>query len=750
MEIHDIDEEILFGDRDDQIVPPSLHTTANTMDIAFHPTLPLLAAGLVTGEIELFYNASGALMVKKLLDNDFSSWIFQEGDIAHRTRLSKQHQKHASQPLYDDDDVVIQYRHGNLQMHPHGGVGSLEFTDDGSYLVSASSDRTVSVLDCTTSKIVIHLTANTILAKTSSKKKLHDRNTKNDGLDIVSSSPTHLAGKSKKKKTTKGTSSSSSSYEVSPNPHQFGISALNVCDEHLVATGDDDGLIAIWDMRSRQPAFVYHEHGDYISQLLYFTDVGELVSSSGDTCLGVFDTRKGKIRDFSEKRKDELLCFAFIQSSGVSATFIPSIFCGTTNGSLPLWKYGSWRRPYDVMEGHPGEVEAMVAFHGEQSTFNHNIVLTGACDGVVRVMEMYPLRRALCHLSMRDTVQGGDFHSSIGSRQKREHMAVRRERGSQAIRRLRVSHDGALLASSGYDAVIDFGDVRFLNDETALTALRRKKEQRHMRTLQEAEIEQRQKDEEEEEDEEEDERRGNTRKKPLEMEGKVPEKPGGRITRSSSRDSSSSCSSVSSDDEEEDEEDEERKDKGLHAKDVRKKNTAPSSSSSLPVRKKAKKEVPGVVTAVNTATPPTPTKTRCRSRDASPKGREGEACGKEMHAEEKKGASGTREGNTKKHTEKNREATPGENKRENSARKHSEHASYQKKNEEPKEGDEKKEKTKKEEDVDWMEEYKTDRAKKRDRAAAARWLKEEKKKKVNFNYEKRRRRVGGFFADLQD
>lgn len=59
---------------------------------------------------------------------------------------------------------------------------------------------------------------------------------------------------------------------ISVNPHKHGISALNVCDENLVATGDDDGFIAIWDMRLRKPVHTYHEHADYISQLCYFTD----------------------------------------------------------------------------------------------------------------------------------------------------------------------------------------------------------------------------------------------------------------------------------------------------------------------------------------------------------------------------------------------------------------------------------------------------------------------------------------------
>lgn len=755
MELGDLDEEILFGDQDDQIVPPSLRTTSTTMDIAFHPTLPLLAAGLVTGEVELFHNAGGGSMVKKPLENDFSSWIFGDDHSAaaphHGGQHGKQRRLRSSSsavagppaPLYRDTDVVIQYRHGNLQMHPYGAVSGIEFTDDGAYLVTSSSDRTISVLDCATSKLLIHLTADTILSKTAKSKKaivshkkrnssrsrnqyeededdkdstMKDRHGKRGpkGMDAKGRldtpllqdghpvSPAWLEKKKKKKKM------KDSAFLVTQNPHQYGISALNVCDENLVATGDDDGLVAIWDMRTRQPAFVYHEHGDYISQLLYFSDVQELVSSSGDTCLGVYDVRGGKIRDYSEKRKDEILSFAFIQSSGVSSTFIPSVLCGTTNGSLPLWKFGSWRRPYDVLEGHPGEVEAVVAFHGEESSFNHNIVLTGACDGVIRVMEMYPLRRTLCHISVRDTVQGSEFHCTQGSRYKREHLAIRRERGSEAIRRIRVSHDGALVAASGYDAIVDFADIRFLNSEKELDALRRKREQRHMQTLREVEREQHAKEEgeaEEEEDDSEDE----------------------------SCDDEDSVSSLSSE--------------PVKKKVKKERGDDSSKPAPFPVSKTTKSEIAKKKEATR---PAVDSEDSSDEEDKSQRGRGSvEATQKEALNSTKKRSE--KDGSKEKSAERKKknhltEANNSEiDKKEKTTKKKKATTSEATDDNEDKTKKNKREK----EEIDWMEEYKTDRQKKREQAAAARWLKEEKKKKVNFTYEKRRRRVGGFFADLQ-
>ncbi|RNF12895.1 WD domain containing protein [Trypanosoma rangeli] len=433
-------DDVLFGDGSASTVPPSLLTSAPVIDLAMHPLLPLFAAGLVTGEVEV-----------------------------HEYRTTETRRRPITQQ-YFKGETLQETNPYNLRMHPKGSVSAMEFTEDGNYLVTASSDRTISVLDCVAEQIAIHIDDGT------TKRKI----TTLTGNRKTSSKSAPLAKVSKKNK----------------NPHKFGISALNVCDVNLLATGDDDGLIAIWDMRQRTPAFCYHEHGDYVSQMIYFSDIQELVSSSGDTCLGVFDLRGGKIRDYSEKRKDELSCFAFVNNTGNNtSTFIPSIVCGTPNGGLPVWKFGSWRRPYDILERHPAECESIISFNNPDSTFNHNIILTGACDGLVRVIQMYPVRRNLCQLSARDFTYS--HNNSIGGKSSGGHAntAVRRQRGNEGITRMRLSHDSAILAVCGTDNIIDFVDVRFLSNERELDTLRSQAEKGHLTVLREMEKE-REKEEE--------------------------------------------------------------------------------------------------------------------------------------------------------------------------------------------------------------------------------------------------------------
>ncbi|AIO02614.1 hypothetical protein LPMP_354830 [Leishmania panamensis] len=718
MELDNLQDEVLMGDTNEVTVPAAVVASATVLDIGFHPRLPIMAAGLITGEVEIYKRKSVSEMIKIPLQNDFSSWIFTG--------------------QYNEDEVVMNYHHQNMRMHPSGGISSMEFTDDGTYLVSASSDRTISVMDCVSLRLVIHIPADEMRAYVAGKKKLNAMNMKND--------PTAKGEKgARRRAAATGRSSGSGGCTVPVNPHKHGISSINVCDENLIATGDDDGLIVVWDMRVRNPVYNYHEHGDYVSQLCYFTDAQELVSSSGDTCLGVYDMRAGKIRDFSVRRKDELNCFAFINSSGISnATFIPSIVCGTPHGGLPIWKYGSWARPYDVMDHHPAECEAIISFHGESTAFNHNLILTGACDGLIRVLQMYPVRRNLCQLSGRDYTYShsnvlGNHSSSCGQQQQGNYV-VRRARGQEAISRMCVSHDAHLLAVSGSDNIIDFVDIAFMNDEAALDQLRGRAEQRHLRTLRDLDREQ---DEEAEHERRLIEGCGAGTKSEESSDNKV-----GSGASSSSSEGSNVHVATDAGKQARLDQREALEQKLTKLGLVRKKRSHSDSSSSSSTDDSDEGGASGAK------------KNRASTKAWPLSGKRGDATAREGAAapirspyqaiatapqkvsrQASRGISDT--GTTANGVPLKTKKKPLPAKMSASA---ATVTSTDASNANP--GTVAASCFEARESRDSMEVYRTERQKKRERAAAARWLKEERRKKVNFTYEKRRRRVGGFFGDM--
>ncbi|KAG9094058.1 WD repeat-containing protein jip5 [Ceratobasidium sp. 370] len=116
----------------------------------------------------------------------------------------------------------------------------------------------------------------------------------------------------------------------------------------MLATGDDDGVIKLWDPRQQSSVRSYAHHQDFITDFLWLDDKKHLVSTSGDGTLSVLDVRSNKTTPFaqSEDQEDELL-------SAVS------------------------------IKGHPHSVDALAAL-------TPDVIVTGSSDGLVRVVQLFP------------------------------------------------------------------------------------------------------------------------------------------------------------------------------------------------------------------------------------------------------------------------------------------------------------------------------------------------------------------------
>lgn len=114
-------------------------------------------------------------------------------------------------------------------------------------------------------------------------------------------------------------------------------------DAHLLVTGDDDGVVRLWDpalaSEDAKPIQSYDHHTDWITDLLWCTNLepartrskdqaqkrkrdessdrdarSRLVCTSGDGTLSVIDVRsKKKAVEVSDDQEDELLSVAAIK-----------------------------------------------------------------------------------------------------------------------------------------------------------------------------------------------------------------------------------------------------------------------------------------------------------------------------------------------------------------------------------------------------------------------------------------------------
>ncbi|KAL4251007.1 WD repeat-containing protein WDR55/POC1 [Abortiporus biennis] len=169
--------------------------------------------------------------------------------------------------------------------------------------------------------------------------------------------------------------------------HDVAINRIKRLTPNLLSTGDDDGVIKLWDPRKPDPLRAYTHHFDFISDFLWLEDKKQLVTTSGDGTLSVIDVRSKKTEPFaqSEDQEDELLSILAIKGG-------QKIVVGTQIGILSIFNRKSgWGDCVDRIPGHPHSIDALCSipsyYPSSDSTF-----LTGSSDGLLRAVQLFPTK----------------------------------------------------------------------------------------------------------------------------------------------------------------------------------------------------------------------------------------------------------------------------------------------------------------------------------------------------------------------
>jgi WD40 repeat protein len=127
----------------------------------------------------------------------------------------------------------------------------------------------------------------------------------------------------------------------------------------------------------------WKQHDDYISGIEHSEDGNTVVVSSADCTLSVYDLRmasqnqnKEKCVRRSDDQGDELLSCKIIKNGR-------KVVCGTGEGVLHVWSWGTWGDVSDRFPGHPSSVDALLKV-------DENTLLTGSSDGLIRVVSIHP------------------------------------------------------------------------------------------------------------------------------------------------------------------------------------------------------------------------------------------------------------------------------------------------------------------------------------------------------------------------
>jgi WD40 repeat protein len=227
---------------------------------------------------------------------------------------------------------------------------------------------------------------------------------------------------------------------------------------HLLVTGDEGGGVRIWDTRlvsktynnsgninsssstanaTKKPTGCVQSwkvHDDYVSGLENSADGNTLLSSSADCTMAVFDLRMASSQQHnkdaavrqSDDLEDELLSIQIMKHGR-------KVVCGTGQGVLSLFSWGTWGDVSDRFPGHPASIDALLKV-------DEDTLLTGSSDGMIRVVQIQPDK-------LIGVLNGGDDHD-----------------GGFPIEKLAFNANRDFVGSVTHDNFIRIWDARILKE----------------------------------------------------------------------------------------------------------------------------------------------------------------------------------------------------------------------------------------------------------------------------------------------
>jgi len=224
------------------------------------------------------------------------------------------------------------------------------------------------------------------------------------------------------------------SFDCRQSQHRTPVNRVCFWSENRFLTGDDAGLIIMWDARTALPTAVIKEDVDQITSLTLDADSYYCYSTSLDGCVTIIDVRSRRrdpVVNVIGPLKTALNCVGLLRDGAYIAV-------GAATGDLLMWQHGKWSSAMANIKGHPGEVQCMLPAGDDH-------VLTGSADGVIRHIRLMPdTDRSFDQVVAMHEDAGLDVLLNFG------------------IETMQYTHDRQWLAYSAHDYCIHWADVSAL------------------------------------------------------------------------------------------------------------------------------------------------------------------------------------------------------------------------------------------------------------------------------------------------
>jgi WD40 repeat protein len=110
--------------------------------------------------------------------------------------------------------------------------------------------------------------------------------------------------------------------------------------------------------------------------MAYKKDVNQIVSSSCDGMLGVFDLRKKELYAMSDHFEEDLTACAIVKNG-------KKVIATTSEGTMNIFSWDWFGDCNDRIVGHPGSIDTMCVY-------DDDTVITGCEDGLIRAVSILP------------------------------------------------------------------------------------------------------------------------------------------------------------------------------------------------------------------------------------------------------------------------------------------------------------------------------------------------------------------------
>ena len=203
---------------------------------------------------------------------------------------------------------------------------------------------------------------------------------------------------------------------------------MHIENDHVIASGDDDGVIKLWDLRMAQSgkakscAMTFEEHEGSISDFEFNAEHKMLLSVANDGMLGVFDLRKSNLYAMSDSFEVDLNAVTLAKEN-------KKVLTAAGDGIINIFSWDWFGDCNDRIVGHPNSVECMVKY-------DENTLITGGEDGLIRAVSVLP-NRVLAILGDPLDTEDEVFH----------------------VQKITLSHCKTLVASCSLDDIIKVIDV---------------------------------------------------------------------------------------------------------------------------------------------------------------------------------------------------------------------------------------------------------------------------------------------------